>query len=99
MKESKSSDIIFVNTVIARGTFNNVVNISFGAFNFTPNEETREVELDATVACRLRMDIVCAKQLSNALIDLLNSIEKAQEPAGSEPVKNSGLVKERVKIN
>jgi hypothetical protein len=99
MKESKSSDIIFVNTVIGRGALNNVVNISFGAFNFSPNEQSGEIELDTTVACRLRMDIVCAKQLSNALIDLLNTIEKAQEPAGSEPVKNNGLVKERVKIN
>ena len=99
MKSDDSVSVTFVNTVIGRGALNNVINLSFSVFNFTPNEQGG-VELDPTVTCRLRMDKVCAIQLRDVMNDLLAAIEKAEEPAGSEPPKTEGLVpKERVKIN
>lgn len=81
--------VTFVNTVIGRGALNNVVNISFGVFNFTPNENG-EVDIDSTVACRLRMDIACATQLRNVLNNLLEAIEKNRSEPDVE--KTEGLI-------
>ena len=76
MKSEDQVGVTFVNTVIGRGIFNGVVNLSFGVFNFTPNDEG-QVDVDPAIACRMRMDRVCATQLRNALNDLLAAIEQA----------------------
>jgi hypothetical protein len=78
MKSQDNISAIFVNTVVGRGILNNVLNLSFGTFNFTPNEATGEVELDPVVSCRLRMDKTCAIQLRDTMIQFLKDIEEAE---------------------
>ena len=36
MRDSDSVGVTFVNTVIGRGTLNEVINLAFSTFNFTP---------------------------------------------------------------
>ena len=86
----KSEDIVgvtYVNTVIGRGSLNNVVNLSFSTFLFTPSDDGKTVDLDPVVACRLRMDRVCAIQLRDVMNDLIASIEKAESDAASGVAK------------
>lgn len=94
MKSSDNVSVTFVNTVIGRGTLNGVVNLSFGVFNFTPSEDGSKVDIDATVACRLRMDKVCATQLRDVMNELLATIEKAEADAamGIEKSQTDGIV-------
>ena len=80
MQNQDTVGVTFVNLVAGRGTFNGVVNLSFATLNFTPNTETGEIESDPVISCRLRMDLVCAKQLLTALQDLVKSIEVAAVP-------------------
>lgn len=87
MKPADTIGCTFVNTVIGRGIFNHVINLSFGVFNFTPSEADGKIDLDPVVACRLRMDKACAVQLRNALNDLLTLVEEAEAGAG-QPAEN-----------
>src|ERR1700744_2057598 len=77
MKAEDSVGVTFVNTVVARGILNGVVNLSFGVFNFTPDADGN-VDLDPAVACRLRMDKVCAVQLRDTLNTLIAAVEEAE---------------------
>ena len=77
-------DIVFVNTVVGRGVLNGVVNLSFSAFGFTPSEDGKTVEIDPQIVCRLRMDKICATQLRDVMVELIEQIEQA-ETSGSAP--------------
>ena len=82
--------VTFVNAVLGRGVMNNVVNLTLGVLQFTPDE--KEVNPDLAVAARLRMDIPCAKQLYDALGSLLTSIEQAKlegKPVGANGVDHA----------
>jgi hypothetical protein len=96
MKPDDNVSVTFVNTVIGRGILNGVVNLSFGVFNFTPNEEGTAVDLDPSVACRLRMDKVCATQLRDVMNELLTALEKAEHSiAAPKEEITEGLVPKR----
>ena len=56
---------IFVNSVIGRGVFGGVANITFSTFQFTPRDDGT-VDPDPVISCRLRLDLNCAHQLREA---------------------------------
>ncbi len=80
MKPSDNVGVVFVNTVVGRGVLNSVINVQLGVLNFDITDEGK-VSSDISVACRLRMDMACAKQLRDVLDDLLVQIEKAEAVA------------------
>lgn len=75
MKSLDAVGVTFVNTVLARGVLNGVVNLQLGTYLLTPNQEGTAIEEDLVVSCRLRMDQVCARQLHDALGSLLAAID------------------------
>jgi hypothetical protein len=82
MRSVDEVGVTFVNTVIGRGSLNGIINLQLGVFQFSPNNEDQEkVDVDHVVACRLRMDRMCAKNLYETLGDLLGKIEKAEAAA------------------
>ena len=83
MKAVDQVGVTFVNTVVGSGTLNGVVNLSFGVFNFTPNDTSNAVDADPVIACRLRMDRMCALQLRDTLNNLFATVEKAEHEAGT----------------
>lgn len=90
MKAVDNVGVTFVNAIIGRGTLNNVVNIQFGTYLFTPGEE--KVEPDLAVSCRLRMDRACAVQLYETLGSLIETIAReeaalSEEEASSAPAQ------------
>lgn len=87
MKPADTIGCTFVNTVIGRGIFNHVINLSFGVFNFTPADDGK-IDLDPVVACRLRMDKNCAVQLRDALNDLLTLVEEAEAKGATQPAND-----------
>jgi hypothetical protein len=102
MRESDKVSVTFVNTIIGRGILNQVINLSFGVFNFTPNDEGTAVDLDPSVAVRLRMDKVCAIQLRDVMNELLAQLEKAEQNVSSTAVNDKpteGLVAKAETIN
>lgn len=93
MKNQDNTGVNFVNTVIGRGVLNGVINLSFGVFNFTPSDDGTKVDVDPVVACRLRMDKVCATQLRDVMNELLAAIEKSEQEAamGVAETKSEGI--------
>jgi len=85
MKSTDSVGVTFVNTVLGQGVLNGNVNLSFGQLLFTPDADTGRIDPDLVVALRLRMDIVCAKQLRDNLTNLLEKVEQAEIP-GAVPL-------------
>lgn len=79
MKTQDEVNVVFVNTVLARGILNGVVNLSFSTFNFSPNGADG-IDADPVVSCRLRMDRVCLKQLHEVTGTLLAAIEASELP-------------------
>lgn len=69
----------FADTVLGQGILNGNVNLSFGQFLFTPNAESGEIVPDLVVCARLRMPLVCAKQLRDSLINLIDQVEATAE--------------------
>jgi hypothetical protein len=95
MKSQDNVEIVFCNTVVGRGVLNNVVNLSFSAFNFTPSDDGQRVDVDPVIVCKLRMDKVCAKQLRDVMNDLIKLIEESEQDAAmgaKEPV-TEGVIK------
>lgn len=91
MKNQDDIGIVFVNSIAARGLFNNVANLSFSAYNFTPNDEGT-VDPDPVIVCRLRMDKGCLEQLHRVSGDLLKLMEEPipeQEPAAEGVILKS----------
>jgi hypothetical protein len=69
---------IFVNTVLARGILNGVVNLTFGQYQFTPDAEEPKIHSDQVIACRLRMDVMCLENLHRVTGELIQDIKKQQ---------------------
>ena len=90
MKSIDETGVTFVNAVLGRGVFNGVVNIQFGTILFSISDDGSAVENDIAVTCRLRMDMMCAKQLRDSLTDLLASIEHAQTAQPAPGVAPNG---------
>lgn len=81
--------ITFVNALLGRGVLNGVVNMTFGAFLFTPGDEDK-VDPDLVVTARLRMDKTCAKQVHEALGALIAKIEETEAAALAPPSEGDG---------
>ena len=95
MKTQDNIGVEFVNTVIGRGSLNNVINLSFGTFLFTPDDnDPSKILLDTAVSCRLRMDRVRAKQLRDVMVQLIAEIEEAEAKAamGVPDTKIEGVI-------
>ena len=80
MKSADQVGITFANTVVGRGIFNSVINVSLAALQFTPTDDGK-IESDPVITCRLRLDVPCATQLRDALDELLVLIEKSKADA------------------
>ena len=88
MKSMDNVGVTFVNTVVGRGILNGVVNLSFAVLNFTPADDSKAIDPDPVVNCRLRMDKLCAKQLRDVLNDLIDLIDKAEHDAVAQSHMN-----------
>lgn len=74
--------IIYSSVILARGIFNRVVNVTFGAYNFDPDESNPNVvSRDPVIVGRVRMDIPTARQLYKALGELLDAQDQSETPA------------------
>jgi hypothetical protein len=84
MKQLDNVGVVFVNMVLGRGILNEVVNLQFGTFLFSPelDGDATKVVPDLVVSARLRMDKACARELYTTLGELLSTIEKAETEAG-----------------
>lgn len=92
MKSSDQVGVTFVNTVVGRGFLNGVANFSFGVFNFTPSDDGERVDVDPTIACRLRMDKACLLQLQKAINELVTIIDAGDNIPGAEtPAAEGGI--------
>ena len=88
MKPVDQVGITFANLVLGNGINNNVVNISFGAFEFNPSEDGKSVDPAPVITCRLRTDIPCARALYKVLGDLLESIDNPKKPPDGKTLKH-----------
>ena len=80
--------IRYASVVLARGVLNGVINVTFGAYNFDPDSENPKlVSRDPVVVDRLRMDTQCARQLYEALGELLNSKQEPPTPGETPPAE------------
>lgn len=75
MKATDNVGITFANLVLGRGIFNGVVNVTLGAYEFNPDDKGEKVEPSPVIVSRLRMDVVCARAVRDALNELLLSLE------------------------
>lgn len=84
MKSADQVGITFANLCLGRGILNGVVNVTLGAFAFTP--EGDKVEADPMITARLRLDVPCAIALRDALTALLNDVQvkPSESPAAIE---------------
>ena len=94
MASSDSVGVTFVNSVTGRGILNGVVNIQFGVYQFATTGDGKDIKVseEMSPACRLRMDIACARQAHEALGDLLVLVDKAdaERAAGTVGVVANG---------
>ena len=91
MKSIDNVGITFANTVLGRGVFQGVVNITLGCLLWSPTEDGK-VDPDVAIVGRLRLTEACAIQLRDALNDQLASIEaqRSTEIAVKEAIKLHG---------
>lgn len=80
MKSTDNVGITFANLVVGRGISDHVLNVTLGAWNWTPNEDG-SVDPDLVIVSRLRLTKSCAKQLRDSLVVFLDEIEKAEAQA------------------
>ena len=78
MKSIDQTGLTFVNIIVGSGVLNGVVNLSFASLLFTPADDEKTVDPDPAINCRLRMDVMCARQLHETLGRLLGSIDAEQ---------------------
>lgn len=78
MKSSDNVGITFANIVIGRGIADNIVNVTLGAYNFTPSDDGTRVDNDLAIVARLRLTKTCARQLADTLSKFMNEVEKAE---------------------
>lgn len=86
MKSVDNVGLIFANMVVGRGIADHVINITLGAFQFTPTDDGK-VDNDLVVTGRLRLTKGCAKQLRDTLVTFLAEVEHA-ESAALHPTAN-----------
>jgi len=89
MKSTDQVGITFVNAVLGRGHLNGVVNLTLGVFPFDPTGDGKISE-DLNVACRLRMDMACAKMIRDQLDELLTTSEKPVVEAATTGIVTNG---------
>jgi hypothetical protein len=58
---------VFINHVLGSGHLNGIINVTLGTFNFTPSRDAARIEPDLVVSCRLRLDVVAAAELRDAI--------------------------------
>lgn len=78
IKNVDAVGVTFVNTVLGRGIFNNVVNLQLGTYLFSEDEASQQITPDLVTTCRLRMDRQCAEQLYASLGQLLAAVAQAE---------------------
>lgn len=84
--------VTFVNLVLGRGTFNNVVNLTLGVCQFSPHQDPKDgVDMDIVVASRLRMDVECARDIHNSLGELLKAYDDAKAAPPLPAATNEGV--------
>lgn len=73
--------VVFVNTLAVSGFNNGICNLAFTTASFIPQDEEGKVvvALDEFVSANLRMDLLCAQQVRDALSKI---IEANTSPAG-----------------
>lgn len=91
MKSTDNVGITFANLVLGRGIMNGVVNVTLGAYEFNPDGD--KVEPSPAIVSRLRMDVVGATALRDALTELLQKTVAIPAPAPSPGVaeKSNGI--------
>ena len=99
MKSTDHVGVTFVNTVLNRGIFNGVVNLSLGVLQFTPSDDGTTVDPDPVIAARLRMDKICARQIRDALSELLEMIDKAEHEAVEHSINGAAVSQTEGKPN
>jgi len=80
LTDPDSIPITFVNQVVGSGHLYGVVNLTFAVARFTPAADGK-VDPDLVISSRLRMDLVCAQQLRDALDGILAQNAKPEGPA------------------
>lgn len=91
--------ITFCNLVLGRGYAAGIVNMTLGAFGFTPDSDGTTVAPDPVIVSRLRLTEPCAIQLRDALTEVLASMEAARNgetaiKKGIESVLTNGAAPE-----
>jgi hypothetical protein len=85
--------VTFVNAVTNRGIFDNVININFATFLFTPSQERTvdngkkivDIEPELVMSLRLRMGEQCLRQLHQATTSLLELIDNHRAGQNNPP--------------
>jgi hypothetical protein len=95
--KSVNDRVDFANVVLTVGHFKGVVNLTFGAYLFSPDpaqEDPAKAKIvsDLAITARLRMDVECAKMLH---AHLGNMIEKLLQPPPPPPPPAGGIVPEQ----
>lgn len=89
--KSVNDNIIFANSIVGFGAMNGNVNLSLGAYLFSPSDDGKKIEPDLAIVGRIRMDEPCARQLLKNLLDLFGLPEPvAAETNGMVPVEQEG---------
>lgn len=81
MNSKDDVGITFVNLVPSVGYHNGVVNVSLGAFQFTPQDDGKTVDPDPVIVSRLRMDEAAATLLRDSLTNILQAMADARVKA------------------
>ena len=68
--------ITFVNQVVGSGHLNGVINLTFAAAMFTP--QNGAIDPDLVITARLRMDRLCAEQLYATLGTIIAKYTKGE---------------------
>lgn len=77
IRDPHNVPVVFANSVVGSGHLNNVVNVTLAVAQFSPISDNK-IDPDLVIAARLRMDLLCATQLRDALTSIL---EQAIKPA------------------
>jgi hypothetical protein len=98
--KSVNDRIDFANILLAAGHYKGVINLTFGAFLYSPDPadvevtEKTKVVADTAITARLRMDIECARVLHLALGNVLAGLSNPVPPPPPSPPKG-GIVPEQ----
>jgi hypothetical protein len=96
---SVNDRVDFANVVLAAGHWQGVINVTLGAYLYSPDpaeEDPAKAKIvpDLAITARLRVDVACARMLHAALRDVLAAIDKPAAPPTPPPVASGGIVPE-----